>query len=130
VVLGVGAAAPTPKTTANPEEPRFGGDRMAKLKYDVVVEAVHYTPEGQVDWVRAYKRRGPVFSDHLKIDRQALINSLKSGKRIVIGKRLPYMGATFDVSESLSVKQIDGREILVVGDDQTKQDHLSGVPII
>ena len=31
---------------------------MANKKYDGVIEAVHYAPDGQVEWVRAYLRRG------------------------------------------------------------------------
>ena len=29
---------------------------MAKQKFDGVVEAVRYTPSGQIEWVRAYKQ--------------------------------------------------------------------------
>jgi len=45
------------------QDPFTGENCMAKPKYDTVVEAVHYQPDGQVAWVRAYQRRGPTFTD-------------------------------------------------------------------
>ncbi len=76
---------------------------MAKMKYDGVIEAVHYKPNGDVDWVRAYERRGPTFSDHLLIDRQTLIDRIKSGKKYVAGKRIVLMASTFEVTNSIQV---------------------------
>ncbi len=74
---------------------------MAKPKYDTVVEAVHYQPDGQVAWVRAYHRRGPTFSDWMILKRPELVESLKAGKRIVTGKRVAYMAGTFEVGDPL-----------------------------
>ena len=103
---------------------------MAKAKFDGVVEAVHYTPDRQVEWVRAYLRRGPTFSDRLLVDRQALIEHLKSGKKFMAGKRLPLLGGTFEVTQPLRLIQQDGKDVLVVGDTPTTQDQLEGVPVI
>ena len=103
---------------------------MAKNKYDGVVEAVHYTPDGQVAWVRAYLRRGFIFSDRMMLDRETLIDQIKSGKRIVIGKRVPQMGANFEVSDTIKIVKQNGGESLAVGEAQPGQDHLAGVPII
>lgn len=103
---------------------------MAKMKFDGVVEAVHYHPDGKVDWVRAYLRRGATFSDHVLIDRQTLVEHLNAGKRYVAGKRVSLMASTFEVFGPLRVLQKNGQEILVVGDAQAEQDHLEGVPII
>ena len=103
---------------------------MAKIKYDGVVEAVHYTPDGQVDWVRAYLRHGFIFSDRMMLDRETLMDYIKSGKRIVIGKRVPLMGANFEVSEAINIVKNNGHESLVVGEAQPGQDHLAGVPMI
>jgi hypothetical protein len=103
---------------------------MAKQKFDGVVEAVHYAADGRVDWVRAYERRGPIFSDHVLLPRQALVERLEAGKRFLVGKRQAYQGATFDVSQPVRLAQ----GVLVVGDNghsqHTSQDHLEGVPII
>jgi len=103
---------------------------MAKPKYDGVVEAVHYQPDGQVAWVRAYLRRGPTFSDRILLDRERLIGDLKSGKRYLVGKRIPLMASTFDVTNPLRIAEVDGQEVLVTGDLQVRQDRLEGVPVV
>jgi hypothetical protein len=103
---------------------------MAKSKFDGVVEAVHYQPDGQVGWVRAYLRRGKIFTDRTMLDRQTLVEQLKSGKRYLVGERVPLMGGTFDVSSPLRVLQINGREVIVSSDTSAEKDHLEGVPII
>jgi hypothetical protein len=103
---------------------------MAKQDFDGVVEAVHYTPDGQVDWVRTYLRRGPVFSDYILLERQTLIEHLKSGKRYLAGKRVPQLASTFEVTEPVSVIQKDGKDILVTGNIQSDRDNLAGVPLI
>jgi hypothetical protein len=103
---------------------------MAKVKFDGVVEAVHYQPDGQVAWVRAYERRGATFSDHVLIDRQNLIQKLKNGKRFVVGRRLPYLASTFEVSAPLQVVQVDGKEVLATGGAGGGRDSLTGVPVI
>ena len=103
---------------------------MAKVKFDGVVEAVHYQPDGQVAWVRAYERRGATFSDNVLIDRQNLIQRLKRGKRFVIGRRLPNLASTFEVSAPLQVVQVDGKELLATASGQGRQDSLTGVPVI
>ena len=103
---------------------------MAKIKYDGVVEAVRYKPDGEIDWVRAYERRGSIFSDYLLIDRQTLVKRLKSGKRFVIGERLPYLAGTFKVSAPLRLFDKGSQELIVTGDTASSQDRLDGVPLI
>ena len=103
---------------------------MAKIKYDGVVEAVRYKPDGEIDWVRAYERRGPTFSDYRLIDREALIKRLKSGKRYVVGKRIRYLASTFEVSSPLRLVDKGSQEIIVTGDVAANQDRLDGVPLI
>ena len=103
---------------------------MAKPKYDGVIETVHYKPDGQVDWVRAYLRLGPIFTDRVKLDRQTLVDHLKSGKLYRVGRRVPLMGGTFETGELLKLIQQNGREVLITGDLRAEQDRLEGVPII
>ena len=103
---------------------------MAKPKYDGVVQAVHYQPDGQVDWVRVYLRRGPTFSDYVLLTRQTLLEHLKSGQRYWVGQRIPLLAGTFEVTEPLHVVTKDGREALVVGEETSGRDHLRGVPVI
>jgi hypothetical protein len=103
---------------------------MAQDKYDGVVEAVHYTPDGKIAWVRAYERRGSAFSERRILDRDTLVNRLREGKRYVAGKRVPYLGSTFEVSEALHLVANNGNELLVTGERQAGEDDLKGVPII
>ncbi len=65
---------------------------MAQIKFDYLIEAIHYTPDGVLEKVRLYEKRGPSFSDHILISRDQLIHILKSGKKVVTGSRqiLPW----------------------------------------
>ena len=103
---------------------------MAKQKFDGVVEAVHYKSDGQIDWVRAFEKYGFVFSDRVLIERQALIERIKSGKKFVVGKRVPYLANTFEVSIPLRLADTNGQEILVTDDKHSGRDFLEGVPVI
>lgn len=103
---------------------------MAKMKFDGVVEAVRYQSEGKVDWVRAYVRRGPTFSDRVLLQRQALIDAIKLGKKFVTGKRVPYRASTFEIGEPIQVLDKSGRSVLVVGGEPSERDSLAGVPRI
>jgi hypothetical protein len=103
---------------------------MAKQKFDGVVEAVRYTPDGLVEWVRAYERRGAVFGDHVLLNRGDLILRLKAGKRFVVGKRIPYMGANFDAGPTIQLVRQNGSEVLCTAGSQASRDHLEGVPVI
>jgi hypothetical protein len=103
---------------------------MAKPKFDGVIEAVHYKPDGQVDWVRSYLRRGPTFSDRLLLDRQTLIEHLKAGKNYMAGQRVPLLASTFEVTVPIKVIQKDGEDIVVTGDVSSDHDNLAGVPRI
>jgi len=103
---------------------------MANKKYDGVIEAVHYSTEGRVDWVRAYLRRGPAWSDWVIIKRQELIDEMKSGKQMMIGKRIEFMAGTFDVSAPVQLAGQPGKEFIVVSDTTLDCDNLEGVPIL
>jgi hypothetical protein len=103
---------------------------MAKVKFDGVVEAVHYTSDGQIAWVRAYERRGPTFSDRVLIDRSSLIQRLKARKRFVTGQRKVLWASTFDTTSSLQLIRKGGRELIITGETSTDHDSLDGVPLI
>ena len=103
---------------------------MAKKRLDGVIEAVHYDLDGNVKWVRAYLRRGATFSDRTMVNRETLIEFLKSGKQIYAGQRIPLQASTFELSNPVRLIQEDGYEVLVVGTAGSQQDKLEGVPII
>ena len=103
---------------------------MAKQKFDGVVEAVRYTPSGQIEWVRAYERRGAAFSDHVLILRAELITRLKAGKQFLVGKRIQYLGGNFETTHSIQLATKNGAEIIVAGSTSADHDALEGAPII
>lgn len=102
-----------------------------KIKFDGVVTAVHYNPQGSVIWVRAYERRGPTFSDHILLDRQVFIERLKAGKIYYAGKRIPLLASTFELGVPIRLAQANAKDYLVSGDaPPANQDRLDGVPVI
>ena len=103
---------------------------MADKKYDGVIEAVHYTPDGQVDWVRGYLRRGPTWSDRIIMKRQDLIDEIKSGKRMVLGSRVEFMAGTFDVAAPIRVTGQNGQEFVATSTTPVDHDTLEGAPVI
>lgn len=72
-------------------------------KFDGVIETVRYAPNGQIEVVRAYERRGAAFSDHVLIGRAALVERLKKGKKFVTGQRKPNMGGMFETGVSVNL---------------------------
>jgi hypothetical protein len=103
---------------------------MAKPKIDGVIEAVRYDPDGKIKWVRAYLRRGPTYSDRVLIDRQTLIEHLKSGKSFMSGQRVERMASTFELGKPVRLYQNNGQEIVVTDGVQSNQDRLEDVPIL
>jgi hypothetical protein len=74
---------------------------MATKKFDGVIEAVRYAPNGKIELVRAYERRGATFSDHVLLSRNTLVERLQKGKRFVIGQRKELWASTFSVSDEI-----------------------------
>jgi hypothetical protein len=103
---------------------------MAKTKYDTVVQAVRYDDDGRVLWVRAFQRLGSIWSDHVLLDRKTLVEQLNSGKKVVIGERIPFYGATFETSSQVKLVKKESQEIIISGDVQADVDCLQGIPII
>jgi len=103
---------------------------MANKKFDGVIEAVHYSPDGRVDWVRVYLRRGPTWSDRVILKRQELIDEIKSGKQMMIGKRVEFMAGTFEVTAPVLVAGPAGKEVLVASSAHTDCDNLEGTPLL
>src|SRR5512145_2181491 len=99
-------------------------------KYDGVIEAIHYAPDGQIAWVRAYERRGPTFSDSVLIDRSRLIEKLEQGKRFMLGKRIENMAGSFDVSVPIRLVHQKGNVFLASDRLQHTSDSIEGVPLI
>ncbi len=98
---------------------------MANPKFDGVIEAVRYDPDGHIALARIYERRGAVWSDALIMNRSQLIERLSHGKRFVTGQRKIYLGAIFETGKTVHMND----QSIVVGDRQSEHDHLPGVPI-
>jgi len=103
---------------------------VAKPKYDGVIEAIHFSPDGKVDWARTYLRRGPTFSDYILLDRQSLLEHIHAGKKFYIGKRIPQMGGVFEITDQVLVHKINGQEYLMTQVGDTERDRLENAPII
>ncbi|PKO05444.1 MAG: hypothetical protein CVU41_12495 [Chloroflexi bacterium HGW-Chloroflexi-3] len=101
---------------------------MAKKKFDAILEAVRVDEDGQVQLARIFERYGVVFSDHLLIDRDDLINRINSGQKILTGKRQYKMGSVFDTGEYVRVVSSKGKDLLSVGSGDTNKDKLLSVP--
>ena len=103
---------------------------MAKINYDGVLEAAHFKPDGQLDWVRVYIRRGAIFTDRIMLSRQELADQLKEGKRYMLGERIINMGGKFNVSQPVRLVKLEGKEVLVVGEKGQAKGELVGVPVL
>ena len=109
----------------------IGEEFMIKKKpYDGVVVAAHYTPQGEIDWVRAFVRHGFVFSDRMDLDRETLIKFLREGKKFKTGKRITYQGNDFQVHDDIQIIENDNDIKIVAGKASKNQDSLENIPII
>ena len=98
---------------------------MARNKIDGVIEAVRYSPDGSINVVRTYVRRGLVWSDHILLDRTDLVERLNNGKRYVIGDRKANFGSVFNTAAAV---HLAGGHIFTEGEPGAR-DLLTGVPV-
>lgn len=100
---------------------------MAK-KFDGVIEAVRYTPDGQIDLVRVYERRGFAFTDRVLLDRKTLLERIEKGKKFFTGQRKEYWAGTFDLGKAVQIVNKDGKELLTTNEGTPQVDELEGTP--
>lgn len=98
---------------------------MAK-HIDGLIEAVRFK-NGQIQLVRAYERRGFTFSDWVLLDRKALIERLKKGKKFVTGSRQEFLASTFHTQKPVILVKNNGQEYIATREDAT-HDELEHVP--
>jgi hypothetical protein len=98
---------------------------MARTKIDGVIEAVRYTPSGDISVVRTYERRGAVWSDHVILNRAELVARLAGGKKFVTGQRKASLGSVFETELPV---QLAGEHV-VTGAQSDSRDLLVGVSI-
>lgn len=103
---------------------------MAREKIDGVIEAVRYGRNSRILWVRAFERRGAVWSDHLLLDRKTLLQRLQDGKRFVTGRRKPLLGGTFEIGQPVRVFGKAGEELISSAGRTSGGDRLDLLPIL
>jgi hypothetical protein len=97
---------------------------------DYVIEAVHYSSNGRLEYVRLYERRGSSYSDRELFDRNQLIKTLKSNKRVVTGQRVSGLGSTFKLGNQVELAGLKDDPVIICGNHGTNSDDLDGVPIL
>jgi hypothetical protein len=102
---------------------------MTQQKFDGVIEAVRYSKNGQIEFVRAYERRGAAFSDRVLLDRKTLLARLKARKKYLTGQRRELWAGTFETGKTVQVFPRNGKEILATR-AEADRDELEGVPVI
>ena len=98
---------------------------MANMKFDGLIEAVRYEPDGKIELVRAYERRGATFSDVILITRANLVDRLKKGQKFVTGSRKEFLGSTFNTGKFV---KLNG-DLITTGNTASR-DQLDEVPSI
>jgi hypothetical protein len=101
---------------------------MAK-KFDGVIEAVRYNPDGQIALVRAYVLRGVTYSDRVLLDRDTLVERLKEGKKFTTGQRKEFLGSTFEFGKPLKVVSKDGGFVITTREDASQRDEVEETPV-
>jgi hypothetical protein len=101
---------------------------MAK-KFDGVIEAVRYNPDGQIALVRAYVLRGVTYSDRVLLDRETLLERIKKGKKFTTGQRKEFLASTFEFGKTVKAMSNSGQEFLTTREDVSQQDELEETPI-
>jgi len=102
---------------------------MSSKELDGVIEAVRYNPEGMIEIVRLYERRGPIFSDRIIVSRNELIKRIKAGNQIAIGERKLLLAGTFNVIAPVHLVKDGEKEILVTTRNTDNQDRLEQAPL-
>ena len=103
---------------------------IKKKPYDGVIVAARYTPQGEIDRVRAFVRHGFVFSDRMDMDRETLLKNLREGKRFKTGERITYQGNDFRINDDIHLIESDSGSNIIAGDVSKDRDSLENIPII
>ena len=98
-------------------------------KFDGVIEAVRYDPNGEIALVRAYVLRGVTYSDRVLLDRETLLDRIKEGKKFTTGQRKEFLASTFEVGKLVQAIGSNGKECLTTGDELLQRDQLEETPI-
>ena len=100
------------------------------IKVDLIIEAAHFKPNGYIENVRAYVRRGPTYSDCVLLSRAELINNIRMGKRVATGQRVPRMASTFIDLIPISVIKKAEHIFITSNDFTNERDYLNNIPTL
>jgi hypothetical protein len=103
---------------------------MNRNKADLIIEAVHHKRNGQIDFVRAYQKRGATYSDCILMKRQELLEMLAKGKHVVTGQRILFLGTTFSDQTSVSLLTVNNKPTITITGSIAYQKELAEAPII
>ena len=105
------------------------GQRLssASRHLDTVVVAARYTPDGSLDIAQAYERLGSVWTDIVLLNRRAVIERLRAGKRLAIGQPVAVPG-DYSVRERLELARRNGTDVIRRAGSDAASDEL-GVPV-
>lgn len=103
---------------------------MNRYKADLIIEAVHHKRNGQIDFVRAYQKRGATYSDCLLVERKELLESIVLGMRVFIGQRVPFWGTVFSELAPVRLQTIHNKQTIVTTTSNVNQKELAEAPII
>jgi len=97
---------------------------MPRDKITAVIDSVRYLPDGGIDVVRLYERRGAVWSDYLLLSRIDFIKRIRKGK-ITAGSRKPFLGSDLNLGIPIHYEM----DVFFTGNQRGKSDFMDGVPI-
>ncbi len=100
---------------------------IAKTEVDLVLVSARYKPAGRMLlFARGYARRGQVWTDIKIYDRASLVEALKQGQNVVVGRSLSLVG-DFEI---LSPVHLSRGENLRTGKKSEHSGDDLGLPIL
>jgi hypothetical protein len=97
-------------------------------RLDTVIVSVRYRPDdGELTLARAYERRGAVWTDLVLLDRPAVVEHLRAGKRVVAGT-LRSLPGDFQVMGTIRLEPSGASGKLVIRARSNGRDDL-GLPL-
>lgn len=96
---------------------------IAKSKIDVIVTAVRYSADHQVELVHAYERRGDVWSDRVLRTRAELLKVLDDGKQMYAGSEKAAVG-DFDLKAPIQRMESGAVVALLIEGESGAVDNL------
>lgn len=100
----------------------------ASRKLDIVLVAARYGDDGMLKFAKGYERRGDVWTDIRIFDREALIEKVRSGAKVVTGDAVKIPG-NYEPQGRVRVEGPDGGAYLVANGSSSEKDDL-GLPVL